>query len=49
MIATRFRQIALLLLAVAISALAFIQDRLAEMQRVIFVNSITSNPMFRII
>ena len=25
------------------------QDRLAEMQRVIFVNSITSNPMFRII
>lgn len=26
-----------------------LQDRLAEMQRVIFVNSITSNPMFRII
>ena len=25
-----------------------LQDRLAEMQRVIFVNSITSNPMFRI-
>lgn len=28
---------------------AELQDRLAEMQRVIFVNSITSNPMFRII
>lgn len=26
-----------------------LQDRLAEMQRVIFVNFITSNPMFRII
>ena len=26
-----------------------LQDRLAEMQRVIFVNSITSKPMFRII
>lgn len=26
-----------------------LQDKLAEMQRVIFVNSITSNPMFRII
>ena len=26
-----------------------LQDRLAELQRVIFVNSITSNPMFRII
>ena len=26
-----------------------LQDRLAEMQRVIFVNSITSNPMFRIV
>ena len=26
-----------------------LRDRLAEMQRVIFVNSITSNPMFRII
>ena len=26
-----------------------LQDRLAEMQRVLFVNSITSKPMFRII